>query len=196
MDRSYKIYKSYHTSHHNTTKTHLQISTPPSSVQQRTDIHNLPPNHMESQPSKLQASSNAPTLTTSPANHKESQPFLPAIQRSADGSANSRQTTLSLTKGPHSVRFAAEVRVLWSESWSILASEVVHGEVPGGHKPQGKAHLSEPGTHQRTWRVMGRPLRETPQTLSMTRRNDGTRTSAANLTRPSASSCPHQTPVL
>ena len=77
-----------------------------------------------------------------------------------------------------------------------LASEVVHGEVPGGHKPQGKAHLSEPGTHQRTWRVMGRPLRETPQTLSMTRRNDGTRTSAANLTRPSASSCPHQTPVL
>ena len=65
MDRSYKIYKSYHTSHHNTTKTHLQISTPPSSVQQRADIHNLPPNHMESQPSKLQASSNAPTLTTS-----------------------------------------------------------------------------------------------------------------------------------
>ena len=97
MDRSYKIYKSYHTSHHNTTKTHLQISTPPSSVQQRTDIHNLPPNHMESQPSKLQASSNAPTLTTSPANHKESQPFLPAIQRSADGSSNSRQTTLPTT---------------------------------------------------------------------------------------------------
>ena len=87
MDRSYKIYKSYHTSHHNTTKTHLQISTPPSSVQQRTDIHNLPPNHMESQPSKLQASSNAPTLTTSPANHKESQPFLPAIQHNDDGTS-------------------------------------------------------------------------------------------------------------
>ena len=99
MDRSYKIYKSYHTSHHNTTKTHLQISTPPSSVQQRTDIHNLPPNHMESQPSKLQASSNAPTLTTSPANHKESQPFLPAIQRSADGSSNSRESTQS--SSPH-----------------------------------------------------------------------------------------------
>ena len=53
-----------------------------------------------------------------------------------------------------------------------LASEVVHGEVPGGHKPQGKAHLSEPGTHQRTWRVMGRPFHRLPQTLSMTRRND------------------------
>ena len=78
MDRSYKIYKSYHTSHHNTTKTHLQISTPPSSVQQHADIHNLPPNHMESQPSKLQASSNAPTLTTSPANHKETQPLQPS----------------------------------------------------------------------------------------------------------------------
>ena len=99
MDRSYKIYKSYHTSHHNTTKTHLQISTPPSSVQQRTDIHNLPPNHKESQASKLQASSNAPTLTTSPANHKETQPFLPAIQRSADGSSNSRESTQS--SSPH-----------------------------------------------------------------------------------------------
>ncbi len=99
MDRSYNIYKSYHTSHHNTTKTHLQISTPPSSVQQHADIHNLPPNHMESQPSKLQASSNAPTLTTSPANHKETQPFLPAIQRSADGSSNSRESTQS--SSPH-----------------------------------------------------------------------------------------------
>ena len=109
MDRSYKIYKSYHTSHHNTTKNHLQISTPPSSVQQRADIHNLPPNHMESQPSKLQASSNAPTLTTSPANHKETQPFLPAIQRSADGSSNSRHTTrkLSLSSTPSSAALTA-----------------------------------------------------------------------------------------
>ena len=65
MVRSYKIYKSYHTSHHNTTKNHLQISTPPSSVQQRTDAHNLPNKHIESQASKLQASSNAPTFTTS-----------------------------------------------------------------------------------------------------------------------------------
>ena len=117
MDRSYKIYKSYHTSHHNTTKNHLQISTPPSSVQQRTDIHNLPPNHMESQPSKLQASSNAPTLTTSPANHKEiffshllqNQLFLPAIQRSADSSSISRQTTrkLSLSSQPSSAALMA-----------------------------------------------------------------------------------------
>ena len=176
MDRSYKIYKSYHTSHHNTTKNHLQISTPPSSVQQRADIHNLPPNHMESQPSKLQASSNAPTLSTS------------------------RQTTnnLSLSSQPSStVRdLQQKSRCFGVSLGSYLACEVAHGEVPGNHKPQGKAHLSEPGTHQRTWRVMGRPLRETPQTLSMTRRNDGTRTSAANLTRPSASPCPHQTPVL
>ena len=65
--------------------------------------------------------------------------------------------------------------------WSYLAPETSDGKVLYGHKPQSKPHLSEPGTHQRTWRVMGRPLRETPQTLSMTRRNDGTRTSAANL---------------
>ena len=43
------------------------------------------------------ASSNTPTLTTLPPNHKQSQPFLPAIQRSADGSSNSRQTTLPTT---------------------------------------------------------------------------------------------------
>ena len=153
MARSYKIHKSYHTSHHNTTKNHLQISTPPSSVQQRTDAHNLPNKHIESQASKLQASSTVRDLQQ-----------------------KSRCFGVSLG--------------------SYLACEVAHGEVPGSHKPQGKAHLSEPGTHQRTWRVMGRPLRETPQTLSMTRRNDGTRTSAANLTRPSVSSCPHQTPVL
>ena len=196
MARSYKIYKAYHTSHHNTTKTHLQISTPPSSVQQRIDIHNFPPNHMESQTSKPQASSNAPTLTTS-------------LQTTRKLSLSSQPSSVALMAHPTPVRplypyhHDRTVRDLQQKSGCFgvslgpyLASEVVHGEVPGGHKPQGKAHLSEPGTHQRTWRVMGRPLRETPQTLSMARRNDGTRTSAANLTRPSVSSCPHQTPVL
>ena len=74
---SYKIHKSYHTSHHNTTKIH-------------------PPN---STLLNFQASSNAPTLTTLPPNHKQSQPFLPAIQRSADGSSNSRESTQS--SSPH-----------------------------------------------------------------------------------------------
>ena len=75
MARSYKIYKSYHTSHHNTTNIHPKNST----------LLNF------------YASSNTPTLTTLPPNHKQSQPFLPAIQRSADGSSNSRQTTLPTT---------------------------------------------------------------------------------------------------
>ena len=75
MARSYKIYKSYHTSHHNTTKIHPKNST----------LLNF------------YASSNTPTLTTLPSDHKQSQPFLPAIQRSADGSSNSRQTTLPTT---------------------------------------------------------------------------------------------------
>ena len=196
MARSYKIYKAYHTSHHNTTKTHLQISTPPSNVQQRANTHNHPDRHTESQTSKPQASSNAPTLTTS-------------LQTTRKLSLSSQPSSAALMAHPTPVRplypyhHDRTVRDLQQKSGCFgvslgpyLASEVVHGEVPGGHKPQGKAHLSEPGTHQRTWRVMGRPLRETPQTLSMTRRNDGTRTSAANLTRPSASSCPHQTPVL
>ena len=59
--------------------------------------------------------------------------------------------------------------------WSYLAPEASDGKVLCGHKPQSKPHLSEPGTHQRTWRVMGRPARQKTQTLSMTRRNDRTR---------------------
>ena len=59
--------------------------------------------------------------------------------------------------------------------WSYLAPEAPGGKVLCGHKPQSKPHLSEPGTHQRTWRVMGRPARQKTQTLSMTRRNDRTR---------------------
>ena len=37
--------------------------------------------------------------------------------------------------------------------WSYLAPEASDGKVLCGHKPQSKPHLSEPGTHQRTWRV-------------------------------------------
>ena len=59
--------------------------------------------------------------------------------------------------------------------WSYLAPEASDGKVLCGHKPQSKPHLSEPGTHQRTWRVMGRPAWQKTQTLSMTRRNDRTR---------------------
>ena len=59
--------------------------------------------------------------------------------------------------------------------WSYLAPEAPGGKVLCGHKSQSKPHLSEPGTHQRTWRVMGRPARQAPQTPSMTRRNDRTR---------------------
>ena len=59
--------------------------------------------------------------------------------------------------------------------WSYLAPEASDGKVLCGHKPQSKPHLSEPGTHQRTWRVMGRPARQKTQTLSMTWRNDRTR---------------------
>ena len=55
---------------------------------------------------------------------------------------------------------------------SYLAPGLSDEKVLCGHQPQSKPHLSEPGTHQRTWRVMGRPYRQADQTLSMTRRND------------------------
>ena len=41
----------------------------------------------------LPADSEAPRPTPFPSNHKETQPFLPGIQRSADASSHSRQTT-------------------------------------------------------------------------------------------------------
>lgn len=41
----------------------------------------------------LPADSEAPRPTPFPSNHKETQPFLHAVQRSADGSSNSRHTT-------------------------------------------------------------------------------------------------------
>ena len=69
--------------------------------------------------------------------------------------------------------------------WSYLAPGASDGKVLCGHKPQSKPHLSEPGTHQRTWRVMGRPARQKTQTLSMTRRND--RTGSRPCSRPSGS---------
>ena len=68
-----------------------------------------------------------------------------------------------------------ETRCVGVSRWSYLAPEASDGKVLCGHKPQSKPHLSEPGTHQRTWRVMGRPARQKTQTLSMTRRNDRTR---------------------
>ena len=72
--------------------------------------------------------------------------------------------------------------------WSYLAPEAPGGKVLCGHKPQSKPHLSEPGTHQRTWRVMGRPARQKTQTLSMTRRSDRPRhvhAAAPSAVRPS-----------
>ena len=81
--------------------------------------------------------------------------------------------------------------------WSYLAPEASDGKVLCGHKPQSKPHLSEPGTHQRTWRVMGRPARQKTQTLSMPRRNDRTRhdhAAAPPAVRPSLSTHKKKSP--
>ena len=79
---------------------------------------------------------------------------------------------LGFVSGNVSVRCPVGSRGFGVSLWSYLASEVTCGKVFCGYRPQNKAHLSEPGTHQRTWRVMGRPFHRLPQTLSMTRRND------------------------
>ena len=118
-----------------------------------TSHHNTTKNHPKNSTS-LQASSNAATLSTS------------------------RQTTnnLSLSSQPSStVRDLQQKSGCRRFAWSYLAAEVTCGKVFCGYRPKNKAHLSEPGTHQRTWRVMGRPARQKTQTLSLTRRNDRTR---------------------
>ena len=103
-----------------------------------------------------------------------------AIQRSADGPPPpGKPPHLTPPKTERTVcqRGGCMVgtRCVGVSRWSYLAPGASDGKVLCGHKPQSKPHLSEPGTHQRTWRVMGRPARQKTQTLSMTRRNDRTR---------------------
>ena len=117
--------------------------------------HHLPAHHKETQP--LQPSSAALMSHPLPANHHTSHPQKPERTVCQRGGC---------MVGP---------RCVGVSRWSYLAPEASDGKVLCGHKPQSKPHLSEPGTHQRTWRVMGRPARQKTQTLSMTRRNDRTR---------------------
>ena len=128
--------------------------TPPTTHPPQRRCH-LPAHHKETQP--LQPSSAALMAHHLPANHHTSHPQKPErtdCQR--DGCM-------------------VGTRCVGVSRWSYLAPEASGGKVLCGHKPQSKPHLSEPGTHQRTWRVMGRPARQKTQTLSMTRRNDRTR---------------------
>ena len=128
--------------------------TPPTTHPPQRRCH-LPAHHKETQP--LQPSSAALMAHHLPANHHTSHPQKPErtdCQR--DGCM-------------------VGTRCVGVSRWSYLTPEAPDGKVLCGHKPQSKPHLSEPGTHQRTWRVMGRPARQKTQTLSMTRRNDRTR---------------------
>ena len=128
--------------------------TPPTTHPPQRRCH-LPAHHKETQP--LQPSSAALMAHHLPANHHTSHPQKPErtdCQR--DGCM-------------------VGTRCVGVSRWSYLAPEASDGKVLCGHKPQSKPHLSEPGTHQHTWRVMGRPARQKTQTLSMTRRNDRTR---------------------
>ena len=139
--------------------------------------HTLPANHKETQ--SLQPSSAAPMPHHLPANHKETQPLQPssAALMAHPLPANHHSLTPQKTERTDCQRGGCMVgtRCVGVSRWSYLAPEASDGKVLCGHKPQSKPHLSEPGTHQRTWRVMGRPARQKTQTPSLTRRNDRTR---------------------
>ena len=114
-----------------------------------------------------------------PAHHKETQPLQPSSAALMAHHPPVRPPHLTPQKPERTdcQRDGCMVgtRCVGVSRWSYLAPEASDGKVLCGHKPQSKPHLSEPGTHQRTWRVMGRPARQKTQTLSMTRRNDHTR---------------------
>ena len=75
----------------------------------------------------LPADSEAPRPTPFPSNHKETQPFLHAVQRSADGSSNSRETTQPHTPTPPLYPHALNLTARTATSTSRL------------EKPAGKA---------------------------------------------------------
>ena len=163
---------------------YLQYNHPTSKSQQKPfdkNRQNLIPLHPP------QRRCHTPPTTHPPQRRCPSPPGTPqgnsapaAIQRSADGPPPpGKPPHLTPPKTERTVcqRGGCMVgtRCVGVSRWSYLAPEAPGGKVLCGHKPQSKPHLSEPGTHQRTWRVMGRPARQAPQTPSMTRRNDRTR---------------------
>ena len=139
--------------------------------------YTLPAHHKKTQPP--QPSSAALMAHHLPANHKETQPLQPSSAALMAHSlpANHHTSHPQKTERTDCQRDGCMVvpRCIGVSRWSYLAPEASDGKVLCGHKPQSKPHLSEPGTHQRTWRVMGRPARQAPQTPRMTRRNDRTR---------------------
>ena len=139
--------------------------------------HTIPTNHKETQP--LQPSTTPLMTHHLPAHHKKTQPPQPssAALMAHTLPANHHTSHPQKTERTDCQRGGCMVvpRYVGVSRWSYLAPESSDGKVLCGHKPQSKPHLSEPGTHQRTWRVMGRPARQKTQTLSMTRRNDRTR---------------------
>ena len=168
---------------------YLQYNHPTSKSQQKPFDKNRHPHttnttshsihHSADVNSPHNASSAAPMPHHLPANHKETQPLQPssAALMAHPLPANTTPHTPKKTERTDCQRDGCMVgtRCVGVSRWSYLAPGASDGKVLCGHKPQSKPHLSEPGTHQRTWRVMGRPARQNTQTLSMTRRNDRTR---------------------
>ena len=121
-----------------------------------------PPHHQShTPPQRIQRSADA----TPPPGTSQGNSAPAAIQRSADGPPPPGKPPHLTPQKPERTDCQRDGCMVGTRCVGLLC----------GHKPQSKPHLSEPGTHQRTWRVMGRPARQKTQTLSMTRRNDRTR---------------------
>ena len=161
MARSYKIHKSYHTIHPNTTKIHPQNSTL---------ISKRPATRRRPQPT---------------VKHKETQPFAPGIQRSADAPSNSRQTTLLTTlKGQpgRCVRFVADSAggelILGCWESALFFKSSLFERLQDASSDFWKTVLAD--FRQPRSQPPTKPQRQTAHT------------SRASLSQP----CPHQTPVL
>lgn len=160
------------------TRRKLQLNNPAGQIPPRdlTTLLRLPRKIKKLTPP---TSSAAPMPHHLPTHHKETQPLQPSSAALMAHHPPVRPPHLTPQKPERTdcQRGGCMVgtRCVGVSRWSYLAPGASDGKVLCGHKPQSKPHLSEPGTHQRTWRVMGRPARQKAQTLSMPRRNDRTR---------------------
>ena len=103
-----------------------------------------------------------------PSNHKETQPFLPAVQRSADGSSNSLKSTQ-----PHTINQAPEQPPYPSrpEKPAREACAACRRGFVGGwqHTPRGRPFHVRPSHKKRTGRHTHRPVHKNlnPRTQSI-----------------------------
>ena len=171
--------------HQHTSEAHLStlISTHPKPISQPSSAHirspSLKPHQHTSEAHLSSHTKQSPKLRIS-INQSISQPIRPTIFFHNYNPKYSKNKFKYYTKTPHPIQNSlypqsVGTRCVGVSRWSYLAPGASDGRYSAATSRRVSPHLSELGTHQRTWRVMGRPARQKTQTLSMTRRNDRTR---------------------